>query len=59
MWNIKNDGLSLQLGDGIFLKGYGFFPFAKNIGRNIGQNISKNFSGKYSQKRLDHAKKFI
>ena len=59
MWNIKNDALSLQLRDGISLKGYGFLHFAKNIGRNIGQNTSKNLSGKYSQKRLDHAKKFV
>ena len=41
----------------IFVKGYGFLSFAKNIGKNIGKNISKNLSRKYSQKVLDHAKK--
>ena len=40
----------------IFVKGYGFLSFAKNMGKNIGKNINKNFSGKYSQKLLDHAK---
>ena len=36
----------------IFVKGYGFFSIAKNIG-NI---INKNIHLKYSQKLLDHAK---
>ena len=40
----------------IFVKGYGFLSFAKNMGKNIGKDISKNLSGKYSQKLLDHAK---
>ena len=48
---------SVQPRDQIFVKGYGFFFFAKNISRNIGENISKNLGGKYSQKRLYHAKK--
>ena len=48
---------SVQLREQIFVKGYGFLSFAKNIGKNIGENISKNLSGKYSQKLLDHAKK--
>ena len=39
----------------MFLKGYGFLPFARNMGKNIGKNISKNLSSKYSQKLLDHA----
>ena len=47
---------SVQPRDRIFVKGYGFLFFAKNIGKNIGKNISKIFSGKYSQKLLDHAK---
>ena len=34
--------------DRIFVKGYGFISFAKNIGKNFGKNISKNLSGKYS-----------
>ena len=41
----------------IFVKGYGFLSFAKNLGKNIDKNISKSLSGKYSQKILDHAKK--
>ena len=55
---------SVQPGDRIFIKGYGFLSFPKNMGKNIGKNIRKNFSGKYSpgvlamcQKLLDHAKK--
>ena len=48
---------SFQPRDRIFVKGYGFLSFAKNIGRNIGKNISKNLSSKHSQKLIDHAKK--
>ena len=40
----------------IFVKGYAFFSFAKNIGKNIVKYINKNLSGEYSQKLLDHAK---
>ena len=47
---------SVQPRDRIFVKGYGFLSFFKNMGKNIGKNISKNLSAKYSQKRLDHAK---
>ena len=43
---------SFQPRDGIFVKGYIFLSFA----RNIGKNISKDLSSKYSQKLLDHAK---
>ena len=32
---------SVQPRDRIFLKGYEFLPFAKNMGENIGKNISK------------------
>ena len=39
------------------MKDYGFWCFAKDIGKNIVKIISKNLSGKYSQKLLDHAKK--
>ena len=49
---------SVKHRDQIFVKGYGFLSFAKNMGKNIGKNISKNLSGKYSQKLLDHAKQF-
>ena len=47
---------SVQSKDVVFVKGYGFLPFAKNIAENIGKNIIQNLSNKYSQKRLDHAK---
>ena len=30
----------------IFVKGYGFLSFAKNMGENIGKNRSTNLSGK-------------
>ena len=39
----------------MFVKGYRFLSFAKNISKNIGKNISKNSTRKYSQKLLDHA----
>ena len=42
----------------IFVKGYGFLSFAKNLDKNIGKNISKKLSGKYSQKHVNHSKKF-
>ena len=42
----------VQTRDRIFVKGYRFLSFAKNIRRNI----SKNLSSKYTQKRFDHAK---
>ena len=47
---------SVQFRDRIFVKGYGFLCFAKNMSKNIGKNVSKNLCGKYSQKLLDHAK---
>ena len=37
---------SVHSRDLIFLKGYGFLFFAKNMGKNTGKNISKNLSGK-------------
>ena len=49
-------GYSVQPRDRIFVKGYGFLSFAKNIYKYTGKNIGKNLSGKYPQKRLDHAK---
>ena len=55
---------SVQPRDRIFVKGYGFLSFAKNVGKNIGKIISKSLSGKYSpgmlamcQKLVDHVKK--
>ena len=32
---------SVEHRDRIFVKGYGFFSFAKNMGSNISKNISK------------------
>ena len=43
---------SVQSRDQIFVKGYGFSSFAKNMGRNIGKNISKNLSSKYKKERF-------
>ena len=54
---------SVQPRDRIFIKGYGFLSFAKNMSKNVDENISKNLSDNYSpgmlamrQKLLDHAK---
>ena len=47
---------SVELRERIFIKGYGFLSFAKNMGKNIGKNISKSLNSKYSQKLLDQAK---
>ena len=41
---------SIESQDKIYVKGYGFLSFAKNIGKNV--------SNKYSQKLLDSAKKY-
>ena len=34
--------------DRIFVKGYGFLSFAKNMIKNIDKNIIETFSSKYS-----------
>ena len=47
---------SVQPRDWIFLKGYAFLSFTKDMGKNTGESISKTLSGKCSQKLLDHAK---
>ena len=39
---------SVKTRDRIFVKGYGFLSFPRNMGKNIGKNISKTFSSKYS-----------
>ena len=41
---------SVQLKDQarMFVEGYGFLFFVKNMGKNIGKNISKDLRGKYS-----------
>ena len=43
--------------DRIFVNGYKFLSFAKNMGKNIGKTISKNLSSKFNEKRLDHARR--
>ena len=42
--------------DRIYVKGYGFLPFAKNMGRHANK-VAKSLSNKYGQKRRDSAKK--
>ena len=39
---------SVQPGDRIFVKGYGFLSFAKNMNKKISKNISKSLIDKYS-----------
>ena len=41
---------SIELGDWIFMKGYGYLFFAKNISLLL----IKNLSGNYSQRSFDH-----
>ena len=40
----------------MFVRNYGFLPFAKNMGKSIGKNIRKILSGKHSHKDLDQPK---
>ena len=47
---------SFEPRDRIYVKGYGFLSFAKNIGTHA-TKVAKNMSNKYSQKLLDSAKK--
>ena len=49
-------GYSIERIYRIFVKGYGFLSFAKNMGTHA-TKIAKNLSNKYSQKLLDSAKK--
>ena len=50
MKNMKM-GHSIESRDRIYVKGYGFLSFAKNMGKSV--------SNKYGQKLLDSAKKSI
>ena len=50
---------SVQPRDWKFVKGFGFFLFAKNTGKSIGKNVCKNLSVKFSEKLLDHAKQYV
>ena len=45
----------IELRDRIFVKGYGFLAFTKNISKSIGKNLSRI----YSQKLLDHAQSAV
>ena len=47
---------SIEPRDKIYVKGYIFFSFAKNMGRHANK-VAKSLSNKYSQKLLDSAKK--
>ena len=48
-------GYLIETMDQIFVKGYGFLYFAKNMDKKLGKSISKNLSRKCSQKLLDCA----
>ena len=54
---MKMKSYSVQSRDQIFLKGYGFLSFAKNMSKLIGKNKSKKLSNKYSQNLFHHTKK--
>ena len=47
---------STESGARIYVKGYGFLSFAKNMGTHANK-VDKNLSNKYGQKLLDSAKK--
>ena len=47
---------SIESKDIIYIKGYGFSSFAKNMGTNA-TKVAKNLNDKYSQKFLDTTKK--
>ena len=47
---------SIEPRDRIYVKGYGFLSFAKNIGAHA-TKVAENLSNKYSQKLLDSVKK--
>ena len=47
---------SVQPRERMFVKGYGFLYFAKNISKNIGKNVSHKLNSKNGQKLVDHAK---
>ena len=45
--------------DGVFVNGYAFLLFAKNMNKNIGKNICKSLSSKYSPDMLDMDQKLF
>ena len=46
---------SIEPRDRIYVKGYGFLSFAKNMGTHA-TKVAKNLSNKYNQKVIDSAK---
>ena len=48
---------SIEPRNRIYVKGYGFLSFAKNIGTHA-TKVAKSMNIKYSQKRLDSATKY-
>ena len=47
---------SVQPNGRIFVKGYGFLSFARNMGKNVGKNISKNLIMLKSLQQICHLK---
>ena len=47
---------SIEPRDRIYVKGYGFLSFTKNMGR-YANKVTKSLSNKYGQKHLDNTKK--
>ena len=47
---------SVEPRDQILVKGYGFLPFVRTIGKNVGKSTSQNISSNHSQKLLYHTK---
>ena len=55
---------SIELKDRIYVKGYGFLSFAKNMGKNLKNNMVKNFlivqkNQQQMQKKLLQKDQFI
>ena len=48
---------SIEQRDGIYVKGYGFLSFAKNMGRHANK-VAKSLSNKYNRKLLDRVEKY-
>ena len=44
----------VQPRDRIFVKGFEFWSFAKNMGKRIDEKLSTSLSGKYSLKLVDN-----
>ena len=47
---------SIEPKDRIYVKGYGFLSFVKNMGTHV-TKVAKSLSNKYSEKLLDTAKR--